>query len=209
MKCPSTGPDDRCEIRLVRDPHELPAQEEKRISVKMRCLCPLAGLQLQRRASGAPGPEAIEPCPEPLLRQTRALTALSPPPPRAGQSSTVFNQAAIGAMPPPGPIPAACGSRAMDQAALGLPGSAALAMDTTSRIPHSDCEVISPRRLRVMTEVWNRIVEQTDGRHGVDTRHTNDRAPQVQIASTSDACKRRRLDLQKAARTGVSASIDD
>ena len=78
-KCLNTGPEDRCEIRLVSDPQGPPEQEEKRIILKMRCLHPVAGLQLQRRASGAPGPEPGEPCPEPPLRQPRAFTALSPP----------------------------------------------------------------------------------------------------------------------------------
>ena len=86
-------PEDKCEIRLAIDPEgprPLKEKEEKRIILKMRCVRPVAGLQLQRRASGAPGPEPREPCPEPPLRQPRAFTALAPPPPSAGQSSTEY-----------------------------------------------------------------------------------------------------------------------
>ena len=63
-------PEDKCEIRLAIDPEgprPLKEKEEKRIILKMRCVRPVAGLQLQRRALGAPGPEPREPCPEPPL----------------------------------------------------------------------------------------------------------------------------------------------
>ena len=49
-----------------------------------------------------------------------------------------------------------------------------------------------------MTELWNSIVTQTEGRHTVETGHPDEPVPACFVASTSDACPLRRGDGEKA-----------